>query len=239
MNSLLLDMTFVSQFFQRELAVVSQDLWRAAPLLVQGFGNTVLLAFFATIGALVGGCILGITRFNRIPVLAAIATLYIEGMRSIPLILVVILMHYGVMPLLSETANVWVSAWSAFVLFESAYVAEIVRAGMGSLRQEERETAISLGLDPWQRYGLIYFPLLFSRISPALISQVITLLKDTSLASTIGIIELTRAGEIVYEQTYHTLEILILQAMAYFGVCYALSLLGKKLERVALADAAC
>ena len=129
-----------------------------------------------------------------------------------------------------ETA-IFTSSCIAFIVFTSAYVAEIIRSGLNSIEKGHIEAAKSLGLDTSQRLTYIILPLAITRMTPALVSQFISLIKDTSLASAISLVELTRAGEMIYERTYHDTEILVFIAFIYFTICFSLSKLSKLFEK--------
>ena len=209
---------------------MSDLLIMALPLLGTGLLYTVILAGTSFMGGLVLGTLLGGLRAEQPPVLGKLAAIYIELLRGIPLILFIVFMHYGVMSVFLERPNFFVSALVAFSLFEAAYIGEIVRSGFRSIKQSERDAAEALGLAYPVQLIYVYLPLVFSRMMPALVGQLITLVKDTSLASIVGVVELTRAGEIIYQQTYNDLEILLLQAFIYFVVCYSLSKISRRWE---------
>ena len=118
----------------------------------------------------------------------------------------------------------------ALTLFTSAYIAEIVRSGLNSIESEQIQAAKALGLGRNYILRYIILPVALFRMTPALTAQFITLIKDTSLVSIIGLIELTRAGEFIYENTHKELEVLIVIALIYFVMCYTLSLIAKKLS---------
>ena len=198
---------------------------------MKGLSMTFQLAFLSIIGSLVIGTFLGIIRFLKLPVFSLAAAVYIESVRSIPLILFIFFIHFGFLPYVMGTqSSFFASSCLALIIFTSAYVAEIIRGGLGSIEKEHIDAAVSLGLTPFQRLSHIILPLAVQRMIPALVSQFIALIKDTSLASTIGLIELTRAGEIIYERTYHEVEVLIFIAFVYFVICFSLSRFSKVLE---------
>lgn len=201
------------------------------PFLMKGLLVTLQLAIISIAGSLLLGTILGIIRYSKIPCISWLAIAYIETVRSIPLVLFIIFIHFGVMHyIFGSSQSFFNSACIAFIVFTSAYIAEIIRSGLNSVEQEQIDAAKSLGLNAWQRIAYIILPVAFARMIPALVSQFIALIKDTSLASTIGLIELTRSGEIVYERTHHDFEMLIFVAFVYFVVCFTLSKLSLFLE---------
>lgn len=207
-----------------------EDIWLGRSLLAQGLLYTVLLSATSFAVAFVLGTGLGLLREEVKGWPGKLATLYIEFLRGIPLILFLIFIHYGLLPLVLGQSNFLISSWLAFVLFEAAYIGEIIRGGLRSVSGTEREAAISLGLSRWQQVREVLLPLTFARMAPALVGQLISLIKDTSLAAVVGVIELTRAGEIIYEQKFHDLEILLFQALVYFTLCFSIALLGRRLE---------
>ncbi|MBK8190688.1 MAG: amino acid ABC transporter permease [Vampirovibrionales bacterium] len=216
-----------------------EDILTGWPLLAQGLVTTVILAVLSALFSLPLGIALGSLRADAPRLLWPLrvaATLYIEGMRSLPLILWLAFVHYGLMfwvnNALDRPSSFLESALAGFILFEAAYFAEIWRGGLLSVRSGERDAARSLGLSPLDRYRRIYAPLAFSRALPALVGQLISLLKDTSLASIIGVMELTRMGEILYQNTYHDFEALVFLALTYFLLCFGLSALGRRLEAI-------
>ncbi len=207
------------------------DIFENFDFLMSGLVVTIQLALLAIIGSLLCGIVFGVLRHSKIPVISFLAGAYIEFTRSIPLILFIVFIHFGFMPLiLGEASSFFQSACVALIVFTSAYVAEIVRGGLNSIDKGHIEAAKSLGLNWFDRMIYVILPIALTRMTPALVSQFISLIKDTSLASTIGLIEFTRSGEIIYERTYHELEILIFIALTYFAICYSLSSLSKKLE---------
>jgi len=207
------------------------DIFYNFDFLMKGLLITLELASVSIIGSLIIGVILGVFRYSRLFPLNIIATAFIELIRSIPLILFIVFVHFGLLPaILGSPASFFQSSCIALTIFTSAYVAEIIRGGLKSIEMGNIDAAKSLGLNYFQRLAYIILPLAITRMMPALVSQFISLIKDTSLASTIGLIELTRSGEIIYERTYHELEILLFIAFIYFIICYSLSFLSRNLE---------
>jgi len=208
------------------------DIFDNMNFLMQGVFVTLKLSLISITGSLIFGIILGILRYSRIIIISWIASAYIEIVRSVPLILFIVFIHFGIMPIIIGSAtSFFASSCVAFIIFTSAYVAEIIRSGLNSVEKSHIDAAKSLGLDSSQRLSYIIMPLAISRMTPALVSQFISLIKDTSLASTIGLIELTRSGEIIYERTHHVFEILIFIAFLYFIICFSLSKLSRLLEK--------
>lgn len=198
------------------------------PFLMQGFFVTLKVAFISMILSMLLGSILGIIRFWKIPILSIIAGLFIDITRSIPLILYIIFIHFSISPYLYEHADFlryigvdcleMYSAIIAIVAFTSAYIAEIIRSGLKSVEQEQILAARALALNNYQIMEYVILPQAISRMKPALCAQFITLVKDTSLASAIGLIELTRASEIIYENSLHEFQVLLFVALVYMFI---------------------
>jgi polar amino acid transport system permease protein len=122
-------------------------------------------------------------------------------------------------------------ALSAFVVFEAAYLAEIVRAGIQSVARGQVEAANATGLSDRQTMRHIVLPQALRNMIPALVTQFIVLLKDTSLASIIGYIDLTKAAQIVNNREIRPFELYLFIAVIYWSVSYAMSRYAQRLER--------
>ncbi len=207
------------------------------PFLFKGLCITLQLAVITIFFSLIIGTVLGVLRYLKLPLISWIVTAFIELTRAVPLILYIVFIHYTVSSFIFYELNLkslihlqsteMQSGLIALTLFTSAYIAEIVRSGLNSIDKEQIYAAKALGFDTKQILTYIFVPLALYRMTPAILAQFITLIKDTSLVSTIGLIELTRAGEFVYESTHKELEILLFVAAIYFILCYTLSKLTK------------
>ena len=195
------------------------------PFLMQGLFVTLKVAFISIILSMVLGTFLGIIRYFKVPVISKLIGLFIDITRSIPLILYIIFIHFSISPYLYRYVDFlryigldcleMYSAILAIVIFTAAYIAEIVRSGFESIEHEQIFAAKALGLNNSQMMEYIILPQAISRMKPALCAQFVTLVKDTSLASAIGLIELTRAAEIIYETQFHEFQLLIYVAFIY------------------------
>jgi His/Glu/Gln/Arg/opine family amino acid ABC transporter permease subunit len=214
-----------------------ESLWQGRAILWSGFLAT--LGLWASVWAtgLALGAGLALLR-NGAPRLAglqhALGTM-VALLRNLPLMLLLAFVHYGLLPQLQvlglPQGDFRLSTWLAMSCFEAAYFSEIIRGGLQAVRPPERESAASLGLTPWQQQRLVILPLALRRMLPALVNQSVTLVKDTSLASIVGVVELTRAGEILYEQTFHDFEVLVFLALVYWTLASSVGGLGRWLEK--------
>lgn len=200
--------------------------------LLDGLLVTLEVALLAIILSFVIGTILGILRYTKLPVLSQLATLYIEVIRNIPFLLVIFFGYFGFKELnidLPITTSVIVS----MTIFTSALIAEIVRSGLNSVDNGQTEAARAQGLSYVQTLWYIIMPQGLKRTIPPMVSQFVSLLKDTSLAVAISLPELTHNAQIIYNKNFNaTIPILIAVAITYFIVNFTLSLLSRKLEKV-------
>lgn len=198
--------------------------------LLEGFYVTLKVAFISIIFSFIIGGLLGTFRFAKIPFLSKILAVVVETIRNLPLLLI-ILFTYFALPEIGINLSITVSAIVALTVFESAMLAEIVRGGLNSIEKGQMEAARSSGLSYVQALRLIILPQALRRMVPNLVSQFISLLKDTSLAVVIALPELLHHAKIIQaQQTSYVIPIFILIAFMYFVVNYGLSLIAKRLE---------
>ncbi|HQR99016.1 MULTISPECIES: amino acid ABC transporter permease [unclassified Polaromonas] len=203
---------------------------------IKGFIFSVELTVIATIGGILLGTLLALMRLSGTKVLTIPATFYVNGMRSVPLVMV-ILWFYLLMPaaffdMIPGGANnrSEISAIITFIAFEAAYFSEIMRAGIQSISRGQVNAGRALGMTYAQNMRLIVLPQAFRNMVPILLTQTIILFQDTSLVYAIGAYDLlkglTTAGKIYGrpEEAY------LLAAVVYFVICFGLSYVVKKLQ---------
>ncbi|MEA3490854.1 MAG: amino acid ABC transporter permease [Campylobacterota bacterium] len=202
-----------------------------------GFVLTFAIAIIAMLFSFVFGSLLGIARYSNIKILKIPATIYIELFRALPLIMVIFWVYFAI-PIVGaaifETKialSALISAIISFTLFESAYIAEIVRAGINSIPKGQFEAAKTLGMNSWQISTIIILPQAYRRMIPAISSQFVSLFKDTSLVYVIGVVEFFRAATIVNNRIYMSFEILSFVAIVYFVSAFTLSKIAEQLEK--------
>lgn len=225
--------------FGLDLTFVNWDI--ISKFVVKGFIFSVQLTVIATIGGILLGTVLALMRLSGIKLLVLPATFYVNGMRSVPLVMVILwfflLMPAAFFELIPGGANyrAEISAIITFVAFEAAYFSEIMRAGIQSISRGQVNAGHALGMTYAQNMRLIVLPQAFRNMLPVLLTQTIILFQDTSLVYAIGAYDLlkglTTAGKIYGrpEEAY------LLAAVVYFVVCFGLSSLVKRLQaRVAI-----
>ncbi|CAH0302416.1 putative glutamine ABC transporter permease protein GlnP [Peribacillus frigoritolerans] len=198
--------------------------------LLEGFWVTLQVAFISIILSFIIGGLVGIIRYAKVPVLSQILALIVETVRNLPLLLIIFFTYFA-LPEIRIKLEIIPAAIVALTIFESAMLSEVIRSGVKSIDKGQMEAARSSGLSYTQALIHIILPQALRRMIPPIVSQFISLLKDTSLAVVISLPELTHHGQIIYGQSQkYLIPILILVALMYFIVNYSLSLVAQRLE---------
>jgi polar amino acid transport system permease protein len=206
-------------------------------LLVQGLvgigrfgGGTLRLAVPAIALGFVVGIILGLARLARRPWIHYPAAIYIEFIRGIPLVMVIFWFWFLVPVVIGHPVPEYWVALTAFVIFEGAYIGEIVRAGIQSVPKGQIDAATASGLNYIQTTGSVILPQAIRNVIPSLVTQFIVLFKDTSLASIIGMMDLTKAAQTVSQRELRPFEMYIFIAVVYWACTYSMSRFSHWLE---------
>jgi polar amino acid transport system permease protein len=207
-------------------------------LILQGFlglgpfvGGTLRLAVPAIILGFVLGIFIGLGRLARSRLISVPATLYVEFFRGVPLVMVIFWFWFIIPLLLGKSLPEFGVALAAFVIFEAAYLGEIVRAGIQSVPRGQVEAATATGLTRALTMRHVVLPQALRNMIPSLVTQFIVLLKDTSLASIIGYVDLTKAAQIVNNREIRPFEIYLFIAVIYWLCSFAMSGYAQRLER--------
>jgi polar amino acid transport system permease protein len=200
-----------------------------------GFGNfvggTLRLALPAMLFGFILGIFVGLARLARSRWIRVPATIYVEFFRGVPLVMVIFWFWFILPVVLRMPLPEYGIALTAFVVFEAAYLAEIVRAGIQSVARGQVEAASSIGLGATQTMRYVVLPQALRNMIPALVTQFIVLFKDTSLASIIGYVDLTKAAQIVNNREIRPFELYLFIAVVYWLCTYAMSRYAGYLER--------
>ncbi len=210
--------------------MAGEVVWQNLPFLLRGLLLTLQMAALVIIGGSVFGLALGILRTSQVPVLRQVAIGYIEAIRGTPLLVVLFVVYFGLPPVLRYKLTAYQAAVIGFILFIGAYIAEDYRSGLASVPRGQIEAGLASGLRRRQVLQYIVLPQAVRRMLPALFNQFIRLTKFTSVASVIGVQELTGAALTVNAREFQPLPIIITLALTYLVVCYALSLVGRWLN---------
>lgn len=202
--------------------------------ILSGLLNTIVMAFFAVIIGIILGLIVSIIRNDyevnkKHKILNLISKMYVEIIRGTPVILQLMIIYYVIFK--SVNINIILVGIIAFGINSGAYVSEIIRSGIKSIDKGQMEAGLSLGLKYKQVMKLIVLPEAFRNILPSLGNEFITLLKETSVGAYIGIIELTKSGDIIASRTYDYFFPLIIVALVYLILTLSLSKMVNVMER--------
>ncbi len=216
-----------------DLSFVSWDI--ISKFVVSGFAFSVQLTIVATLGGIFFGTLLALMRLSGRPWLVLPATVYVNGMRSIPLVMVILWFFLLVPLIIGKPVGAEASAVITFIAFEAAYFSEIMRAGIQSIPRGQVYAGQALGMTYAQNMRLVVLPQAFRNMLPVLLTQTIILFQDTSLVYAIGAYDLLK-GFVTAGKIYgRPEEAYLLAAVVYFVVCFALSYGVKRLQsRIAI-----
>lgn len=211
-----------------DLSFVNWDI--ISKFVVNGFWFSVQLTIVATLGGIFFGTLLALMRLSGKKVLMIPATFYVNGMRSIPLVMVILWFYLLVPTMIGRPIGAELSATITFIAFEAAYFSEIMRAGIQSIPRGQVHAGQALGMTYGQNMRLVVLPQAFRNMLPVLLTQTIILFQDTSLVYAIGAYDLLK-GFVTAGKIYgRPEEAYILAAIVYFIVCFGLSYMVKRLQ---------
>jgi His/Glu/Gln/Arg/opine family amino acid ABC transporter permease subunit len=206
--------------------VVPQSL----PYLLAGVRATLLISATVLVTGTALGLIWGLLRVFPVPALQRFMTGVVEAVRSVPLLLQMFFIFFG-LPALGIQTPVFLSAVLAMTLWMGANLAEVIRGAIESIPRGQLEAGVSTGLTYGQAMRSIILPQALRRMLPPFVGLCTILIKDTSIAAIIGVFELTRAAQETIERTFRTFELYFVVAVMYFLICFPLTSLSRALER--------
>lgn len=192
-------------------------LQRSLPVLLEGLELTVVLAALAIAGAAAGGFVVMAGRRSRVAPVRAAAIAFIEAMRNTPIMVQIFVLYFG-LPSIGVNFSAFACAVIALVLQNSAYTGEIYRAGIESVHRTQTEAALALGMPKHTALWSIVMPQALRRVLPVLGSQAVVVLKDTSIASTISVAELTHTGKLLLDRSAAPYETFLAIALLYLAL---------------------
>jgi len=196
-----------------------------------GIRTTLLISFLSLIIGTALGALLSLFKLSKVKILRAISTIYIEIVRGTPMMVQIALVYFGSYVIMGVNMDGFLAALIAVSLNSAAYVAEIIRSGIQSVDKGQREASKSLGLSDGQTMRYIILPQAIKNILPALGNEFVTLIKETAVASTIGVADLMYASKIVQSSSFQPFNPLIIVAIIYFIITFTLSQLIGLFER--------
>lgn len=211
--------------YEYDFSVISNNM----DIFIEGTLKTLEISAIALLLAIPIGIIFGMGRISRNPVFRLISSIYVEVMRGVPL-LVLLIWIFFVLGQFLKLGSYWGSI-IGLAIFTGAFIAEIVRSGIQSVPKGQMEAARSSGMTYWQAMRLIILPQAFRRVLPPLASQFIMLIKDSSLISVIGATELTLAAKNLVSTTLRSIEVWTFVGLLYFVMTFTLSMIIRVIER--------
>jgi polar amino acid transport system permease protein len=197
--------------------------------LMRGAASTVELSAVVVLTGTLLGLAGGLLRTLPRPGLQRSVAALVDGARAVPLLLQMFFIFFG-LPALGLELPVFVSAVLAMTLWMGANTTEVVRGAIESIPTGQREAAWSTGLGYWATMRHVIFPQALRRMLPPFVGLCTILIKDSSLASIIGVFELTRAAQETIERTFRSFELYLVAGTIYFAICAPLTLLSRRLE---------
>ena len=199
--------------------------------ILKGLWFSITLTIVATLGGIFFGTILALMRLSGKKWLDVPAAIYVNGMRSIPLVMVILWFFLLVPFIIGRPIGAEYSAFITFIAFEAAYFSEIMRAGIQSIPRGQVFAGQAMGMTYGQNMKLVILPQAFRNMLPVLLTQTIILFQDTSLVYAIGAYDLLKGFETAGKNFGRPIEMYLAAAVLYFIICYSLSWLVKRLHK--------
>jgi len=202
----------------------------------EGLRATIYISLVAVGLSFVVGLAFALGRLSRKRWVRWPSIFYIEGVRALPVLLLIVYFYVKGSALFRpifgpdfELPTFWAGVLG-LTMYTSAVLAEIIRAGIVGLPRGQTEASRALGLSHSQTMRFVILPQSLRLMVPAMMAQLTTVIKDTSLVGTVGIFELFKQGRTIYTQFFNPIEVLLILAMIYFVICFALSQASRRLE---------
>jgi glutamate/aspartate transport system permease protein len=199
--------------------------------LQKGLIFSIQLTVIATVGGIIVGTVLALMRLSGKPWLVMPATIYVNTMRSIPLVMVILWFFLLIPLMIGKPIGVNLSAIITFIAFEAAFFSEIVRAGIQSIQRGQVYAGQALGMSYAQNMRLVVLPQAFRNMIPVFMTQTIILFQDTSLVYAIGAYDLLKGFEIAGKNFGRPIETYLLAAVTYFLICFTLSRIVRRIQQ--------
>jgi len=199
--------------------------------LISGITTTIYISTISIVIAMVVGLLIAIPAITKNKYLSYVNVFYVEVVRSVPLLVLILWVYYGLPILTGLSFSPFVSGIIALSISESAFMAEIFRGGINAIKKTQWEAATSLGLNFSKKLKLVILPQAFKVILPALGNQFVYVLKMSSLVSIIGISDLTRKANELVVSTYRPLEIYTFLILEYLVLILIVSYFVRRLEK--------
>ncbi|KAA0888649.1 amino acid ABC transporter permease [Pusillimonas sp. ANT_WB101] len=198
--------------------------------LLKGMAWTLLLSAISFVLGSLGGFGVMLARVSRFKAVRILTSLLIQIVQGIPLLVLLFIVYFGV-GVIGLNMPPLAAASIALMIYVSAFLGEIWRGSVQSIEQTQWEASECLGLSRWQSLRLVIIPQAIKLSLPATVGFLVQVIKSTSLASVVGFVELTRAGQIINNSLFQPFLVFAIVGVLYFALCYPLSLWSRKMER--------
>ena len=199
--------------------------------ILNGLYFSLLLTLVAMLGGIFLGTLLALARLSGKKVFAIPAQFYVDTLRSIPLVMVILWFFLLIPLLIGRPLGAEWSAVITFTLFEAAYYSEIMRAGIQSVSRGQVNAGYAVGMTYPQVMKLVVLPQAFRNMLPVLLMQTIILFQDTSLVYAIGAYDLLKGFEVAGKNFNRPVETYLTAAVVYFIICFSLSMIVRRLQK--------
>jgi len=210
--------------------------WPELVFLIGALRWTIVLSLVAFVCGSIGGLVLAVARTSSYRVLRGAAGAYIGVMQGTPLLMQLFLAYYGLAVLTGLRLDPWPAVTIAFTMYAAAFLGEIWRGAIQAIPRQQWEAAAALPLAPAAQLRYVILPQAFRIAIPPTVGFLVQLIKGTSIASIIGFVELTRAGQLIVNVTFQPMIVYPIVAVLYFILCWPISLASLRLERKIDAD---
>ncbi len=229
-------MTFLSDWLNKLYETfIETTYWK---LMLEGFGNTIVITLGALLIGVVIGTVIAVVKYCAEDVYALkplewLCNVYVTAIRGIPVVVLLLIFYFIIM---TKAEGITVGILT-FGINSGAYMAELIRSGINAVDKGQMEAGRSLGMSRLQATRRIVFPQAMRYILPAIGNELIALLKETAVAGYVAVVDLTRAGNLVRNNTYDAVNPLLIVAATYLLVVVLLAkMLGKVERRLAASD---
>jgi polar amino acid transport system permease protein len=205
--------------------------WAEFLFLLGALRWTIVLSLVAFVGGGVGGMLIALARTSSKALLRGLAAAYVGVLQGTPVLMQLFLAYYGLAVLTGVRLDPWPAVTLAFTLYAAAYLGEIWRGSIEAIPRQQWEAAAALPLSRSAQLRHVILPQAFRIAIPPTVGFLVQLIKGTSVASIIGFVELTRAGQLMVNVTFQPMIVYPLVAVLYFILCWPMSLLALRLER--------
>lgn len=198
--------------------------------LIRSAGVTIWICVLATIIGSLLGLLVGIGIRAKYKVIRKICLLYMNIIRGIPLLIILFFVYFAIPIMVGVHISQGITSVSCLSIYAGAYIGEIVSGALNAIPKGQFEASEALGMNCVQEYVYIILPQAFRIMLPALLGFILSLIKDSSLVSVIGYVDLTRQGKIVANLTMSPMETYLYVGLIYFVICFSLSKIVNKVE---------